>query len=146
MVRIKPRKPYPEFPLFCHQSGQWCKTILGKHVYFGKWDDWQAALEKYNAERDYLYAGQAPPSACTTLADVLNAFDETKQQLLELGRIRQRTYDEYMEITDMIAASMNKHRPIDGIGAEDFGSYGPCSARGRTGSQSVRSVTRSNWA
>lgn len=30
---IKPRKPYPEFPLTPHPSGRWCKN------YFGPWAD-----------------------------------------------------------------------------------------------------------
>src|SRR4051812_42650492 len=116
MPKTKPAKPYPEFPLFAHATGQWAKTILGKHHYFGKWDDWQGALDSYLEKRDYLYAGQAPPIEYTTLADILNSFVEAKQERLDLGRIRQRTYDEYAEITDTIAATLSKHRPIDGIG------------------------------
>lgn len=133
MPRIKPNKPYPEFPLFAHASGQWAKTILGKHVYFGKWDDWQAALEKYNSERDYLYAGQAPPTTYTTLADILNAFVDSKQQLLDLDRIGTRAFTEYVEITDIIAATINKNRPIESIGTEDLGKLWAVLGKGKGG-------------
>jgi len=43
----RPAKPTPDFPLFAHGNGQWCKKIGGKLRYFGRWSDPQAALAKY---------------------------------------------------------------------------------------------------
>jgi hypothetical protein len=110
--REKPSKPYTGFPLFAHASGQWAKTILGRHHYFGKWDNWQAALKKFNEQRDYLYAGQAPPSNYTTLADVLNEFRKRKKQALEDGEITTRSFGEYESVCDTIA-TLGKELPIE---------------------------------
>src|SRR5262245_12874607 len=120
MPRLKPSKPYPEYPLFAHASGQWAKTILGKHHYFGVWEDPQGALESYLEKRDYLYAGQAPPITATTVGDILKAFKASKQAQLDLGRIRQRTYDDYEEICGIIGNTLNKHRPVNGITSEEL--------------------------
>ena len=39
MARVKPEKPYPQFPLFAHGNGMWAKRIRGQVRYFGKWSD-----------------------------------------------------------------------------------------------------------
>ena len=59
----KPKKPHPDFPLFAHKSGRWCKKVRGKFCYFGKVADdpkGEAALNKWLNERDDLLAGRTP--------------------------------------------------------------------------------------
>lgn len=87
MRTTKPKKPYPDYPLFPHASGQWAKKIQGRLHYFGKWENPQAALEKYLAEHDSRYLGLHPNTGVATVADVLNAFRRSKIHALEIGSI-----------------------------------------------------------
>jgi len=53
--------PYPDFPLSPHlPSNRWYKVIRGTRHYFGRLDDPDAALAKYQRQRDDLYAGRKP--------------------------------------------------------------------------------------
>ncbi len=48
-TRTKPQKPYPNCPLFPHQTGRWAKCINRRFYYFGKIDedpDGTKALER----------------------------------------------------------------------------------------------------
>lgn len=134
-----PKKPYDGYPLFAHASGQWAKKIRGRTHYFGTWSDPQAAVDRYLEQKDYLHAGVVPPAKCSTLADVLNAFDAEKKRSLEIGDIGQRTYNEYVQICDTIA-TLGKHRPIDSIGPDDLSRLRTMLAKGK-GGQLVSPVT-----
>jgi hypothetical protein len=80
----KPAKPSKHFPLTAHASGQWCKKILGKIHYFGKWDQPQAALERWLEEKDHLLAGLAPPAPANDVGlrvrDLVNQFMDARMQ------------------------------------------------------------------
>ena len=130
----KPKKPYHDFPLFAHPNGQWAKKIRGRPHYFGVWAKPQAALEKYQKERDYLYAGQAPPDECETLAEVLEAFKADKQRCLDEGDINERTFGDYRAICAAIAR-LGKHRPIKGIGKADLLKLRERLSKGKNGRQ-----------
>ena len=49
------------------------------HYYFGSWDDPQAGLERYLAEKDYWHAGTLPLTEARTVAELLNEFLGTKK-------------------------------------------------------------------
>jgi integrase len=118
----KPDKPYPDFPLFPHQTGRWAKKIRGKTCYFGPWSDPQAAVDKYNSQRDDLYAGRVPRDKTDerTIRDLLNRFLTAKQQLLDTGEIVNRTFTDYHATCAGIGTAFGLDRPTTDIGTEDF--------------------------
>lgn len=133
MARDKPNKPYPDFPLTANGNGQWSKKIRGKVHYFGVWEDWQAALNKYNEQRDYLFAGQVPPSQVATLGNLLDTFLSEKLQRYESGEISQPTYYEYQLTTDAMAAAVSTTRPLDSLTPGDFGRLRMALGKGKNG-------------
>ena len=113
-------KKATKFPLFVHKGrGYWCKTVLGKHHYFGKVaDDPQGkeALKLWLYEKDWLLAGLDPPpydpdgASTISVKYVLNKFLGAKEAKLEAGDLSQRTFDELKEtgslVLDAIPASL----------------------------------------
>jgi hypothetical protein len=118
----KPNKPYQDFPLFPHATKRWAKKIRGKMYYFGPWDDWKAALNKYEEEKDALYAGRKPRKDEDGLAvrDLCNRFLNTKRHLLDTRELAQRTWDDYKDATDQIVEAFGKDRLVEDLRPEDF--------------------------
>jgi len=85
----KPRKPYPDYPLFPHATKRWAKKIRGKLHYFGPWADPDAAIAKYQREREDLYAGRTPrqPAEGLTVRELVNLFLTAKRHLLDAGEL-----------------------------------------------------------
>ena len=124
-VPAKPALPYEGFPLFPHQSGQWCKKILGRHIYFGPWEDWQAALKLFQDQRDDLYTGKpllAASDRCT-VRDLVNRFLTAKQHRLDSGEITPRTFSDYKATCARIVAAFGKNRSVEHLTAEDFEAF-----------------------
>src|SRR6185312_7261762 len=111
------------------------KKIRGKIHYFGRWgqvvrgsmqriegDGWKEALEQYKVQADDLHAGRTPRASSDglTVADLCNRFLTAKTRKLEAGEIGPRMFADYKEITDLVVAKLGKHRPVDGLAAEDF--------------------------
>ena len=120
--KSKPEKPYPDFPLFAHATGRWAKKIRGKLHYFGAWNDPNAALNKYLAERDYLHAGRTPPadSDGLTLCDLCNRYLTGKQHLLDNGELSPRTFQGYHASCEKIVSTFGRMRLVDDLAPADF--------------------------
>lgn len=118
----KPNKPYPEFPLFPHATKRWAKKIRGQLHYFGPWDDPDAALNKYLADKDALHAGRKPKAetGALSLKVLANAFLNHKQGLLDAGELSPRTWATYKEATDLLVSRFGKHRLVEDLAQEDF--------------------------
>jgi integrase len=148
LARVKPSKPYPEFPLYSHPAGYWAKKIRGRLHYFGRWEDPDGALDKYLEQKDDLHAGRTPRPAheALTVKDAVNAFLNEKKARAEAGELGERTWEQYKQATDLIIGAFGKPRRVADLGPEDFSAlrkkmaqrWGPV----RLGNviQSVRSV------
>jgi integrase len=119
----KPSKPYPDYPLTPHPSGQWCKKIRGKLYYFGSWDDPEGALAKYLEQKDHLHAGRKPHTDAdgTTVKEMVNKFLNAKQASVESGELAPRTWQDYKDACDLLIQHFGKGRLIDDLDADDFG-------------------------
>ena len=91
----KAAKPYPDFPLFAHNIGQWCKKIRGKLYYFGTWSEPDAALQLYLKQRGHLYAGETPQDEGITVADVCEQLYAWKSSLTAIGELNPVTVKDY---------------------------------------------------
>lgn len=119
--RQPPQKPYKEFPLFAHLSGQWCKKIKGKLRYFGVWADHEAALKRYLDEVDDLHAGRDPSrDGKPTVADACNAYLESSLIDVEAGKIRQATLDERLATCKMMTTQLGRTIALDDLIPANF--------------------------
>src|SRR5262245_19831955 len=85
----RPDKPRPDFPLYAHKTKRWAKKIRGKTVFFGTWDDPQAALEKYLDQKDDLLAGRKPvdQDRVFTVEALVNKFLAFKKGRADSGEL-----------------------------------------------------------
>ena len=108
-VALKPSKPYTEFPLYAHNSKRWAKKIRQRTHFFGPWDNWQAALERFQYEIDYLQQGKTPPprnQTALTVGELVNSMLAHKEAKVQTGEKAQRTWDDYKLTGDTIIASL----------------------------------------
>ena len=114
----RPKKPYPDFPLYAHPLGYWSKKIKGTIRHFGRWgrvtngllsplegDTWQEALALFKAEFENVATGRTGPGTVVTprketddglrVRDLANQFLTAKLRLLESGEIGARTFQDY---------------------------------------------------
>jgi hypothetical protein len=120
----KPSKPYREFPLFAHDSGQWAKKIRGKTVYFGVWTDPDAARDKYLEHKDELPTGLPLVNGKVTVKQMVNQFLRCKKALVDSGELSQRTLDDYHVTCDRVLMAFGKSRPVESLRPRDLRTVG----------------------
>ncbi len=118
----KPAKPYPDFPLFPHATKRWAKKIKGRLVYFGRWNDPQAALQRYLDQREDLYAGRTPRARtdAVSVKGLVNEFLSAKRDLVDTREVTARTWTDYYKICEKVVAVLGRNRPVDDLRTEDF--------------------------
>jgi integrase len=103
-------------PLFEHSSGQWAKKIDGQTVYFGT--DKAEALRKFKSHD--TQADTQVQAGGMTLLELVNRFLTTKQMLVGRGELKQGTFDDYMEVTDMLIEQFGENWAVVSIGPIEF--------------------------
>jgi integrase len=118
----KPAKPYPDFPLFPHQTKRWAKKIRGQTHYFGPWSDPDAALQKYLDQKDDLYARRKPRAGADgfTVGDLCNKFLNSKRHLVDTRELSQLTWNDYKAACVLIVHGFGKNRLVDDLRPDDF--------------------------
>jgi integrase len=140
----KPAPPFKDFPLFPHQCGQWAKKIRGHTRYFGSWADWRAALDKYLAERDDLYAGRTPRPQALSVRDICNRFLASKRLAVDAGEMSPHTWRDYFHCCVRLRDAMGNLSASQVSGA-DFEAYrGPAALAAEI--QRVRGIFRYAFA
>ncbi len=118
----KPAKPYKEFPLFPHATRRWAKKIRGKTVYFGSWDDPDAALAKYLEQKDDLHAGRSPRTRDgVDIRHLCNAFLTSKERLLDSGELTAKSFKDYYATCTTITGFFGNMRLVEDLRPSDFG-------------------------
>jgi len=111
-VPAKSTKP-KGFPLTAHSSGQWCKKINGKTVYFGK--DRDGALKRY---QDHINGRTVVDGL--TLRDLVNSFLRSKKRLIASGDLKQCTWDDYHRLCESLIKEFGLTRSVLSITPTDF--------------------------
>jgi len=123
-TRAKVAKPRPDFPLFPHASGRWCKQVRGKLHYFGRTAndlEGKKALTLWLDQKDELLAGRTPRSGRgVTIEEICNQFLAHKDELCKAGKITQKTFREYQSTGKRIAKAFGHKTPVDANIADDF--------------------------
>ncbi|HEX4143776.1 MAG TPA: tyrosine-type recombinase/integrase [Pirellulales bacterium] len=111
-------RPYKDFPLFRHATGQWAKKIRGRLVYFGI--DAERALDKYLKHKDELLAGLPINNGKVTVKQLVNQFLTSKKAFVDSGELSKRTFDDYYVTCERVLIVFGKSRPVESLRPLDF--------------------------
>jgi integrase len=92
--------------------------------YFGAWADPDAALKKYNEQKNDMHAGRKPrpDTEGLTVNEAANAFLTAKQALVDAGELSPRTWTEYSARAVEQVRHLGKARLVSDLDADDFAS------------------------
>jgi len=124
-TRKKFSKPHPDFPLWPHPSGRWCKKIRGRFHYFGSVQNdlqGQAALERWLDQKDDLLAGRKPREKGDglTVRELANAFLTSKRLQADSGEIQPRTWEALRKACSRVIQCFGRNQLVDALRPDDF--------------------------
>ena len=126
----RPAKRPAGFPLFLHKgSGQYAKKVRGRTVYFG--EDRDAALAKWNAEKDDLMAGRVRPTGALTVKEMCNQFLYAQEQRIATAELGRRTWKDYKRQCEWIMEVLGEQTSVADLQPADFGRLKGAFAKGK---------------
>jgi len=127
----RPKKPYPEFPLFPHRNGQWAKKVKQRTWFFGVWSDPDAALRKYLSEVNEIQAGRDPrrmgvaevSSTELTIADLCNLFLNRQRSRVKSGEVGSLHFTDNLKTCRTMVGHFGRFVRAAALRAADFKSF-----------------------
>jgi integrase len=121
----KSPKPYAGFPLTAHRgTGRWCKKHKGTTHYFGKLDDWQAALAKYEREWPFIISGRAVPpedaGEYCSVAILADEFLNAKRAKLDAGELSLGSFGDYIATCKRLVDHFGVNHRVDDMRPANF--------------------------
>jgi hypothetical protein len=116
------KKSRPNWPLTVHSNGQWCKKVRGALYYFGPLEDPQAARKRWLAERDYLIAGEAPPTDLDgyTIDEIGRLWLDSQEARVDRGELSRGTFTSMVIARDFVIDNLPPSRPAASITPAKF--------------------------
>lgn len=147
------KKPHPDFPLFVHRTGRWCKKVRGKFWYFGKVandPDGKRALAEWLRVKDDLLAGRPPRPKVKgiTLREVCNRFLAEKERAVNRDELRRKNWKAYYRCCYRLGMLLGWDTPVMSLQPEDFARVRDALGKGRkpsgltTDIRAIKSVFR----
>jgi hypothetical protein len=123
--RIKPTKPYKDFPLFPHATGRWANKIRSKFAFFGPREDSDGALQRYLDQKDELHAGRVPRARKQqdplTQRVLVNHFLTAKQRKVDAGELKPMSFNSLYRTSRHLIEHLGAERLVADITPDDFG-------------------------
>jgi integrase len=133
-ARGRPRKAKPPWPfpdlvtMTAHPSGQWCKKIKGRLYYFGPLDEAEAALMKYQQQRQALEGGNIPHgvqkrSGRADVKMICQTFILRTAAKVKAGETTARTLNRYKKITEAVIDQLGANTLARDLGPSHFARF-----------------------
>ena len=110
------------FPLTVHQNGQWAKKVRGKLFYFGVLSDPDGALSLWLREKDYLLAGQEPPTlnGGMTVKELCDKHMANAKKRAASGKLSQSSIRDYLAARNFLVEAGLFHKAICNLRPDHF--------------------------